>query len=64
MLPGIEGLYLLAARSLAPNLYRIHGMGINAAEMKPKVEYVQPPVKLVITIIIFVKLSWQKALSG
>lgn len=27
-------------------------MGINAAEMKPKVEYVQPPVKLVITMAI------------
>lgn len=51
MLSGIWGLYLLAARSLAPNQYKIHGMGINAAEMKPKVEYVQPPVKFVITVV-------------
>ena len=51
MFIGIAGLYLLLARSLAPNTYNIQGIGANAADMKPKVDTAQAPVKFSITVI-------------
>ena len=51
MFIGKAGLYLLLARSLAPNKYNIQGIGANAADMKPKVDTAQAPVKFSITAI-------------
>ena len=51
MFIGIGGLYLLLARSLAPNIYNIQGIGANAADMNPKVDTAQAPVKFSITAI-------------
>ena len=51
MFVGIAGLYLLLARSLAPNTNNIQGIGANAADMKPKVDIAQAPVKFSITAI-------------
>ena len=51
MFVGIAGLYLLLAWSLAPNIYNIQGIGANAADMKPKVDTAQAPVKFSITAV-------------
>ena len=51
MFVGIAGLYLLLARSLAPNTYNIQGIGANAADMKPKVDTAHAPVKFSITAV-------------
>ena len=51
MFIGKAGLYLLLARSLAPNKYNIQGIGAKAADMKPKVDTAQAPVKFSITVI-------------
>ena len=51
MFVGKAGLYLLLARSLAPNKYKIQGIGANAADMKPKVDTAQAPVRFSITAI-------------
>lgn len=64
MLAGIGGLYLLWARSLAPNRYKIQGMGAKAIEMNPKVETAQAPVKLVITMIEMIRRRLQDSLEG
>jgi len=52
MLAGIVGLYLLRARRRAPNRYRIHGTGANAADMKPNVDTAQAPVRPSITVFV------------
>ena len=55
MFIGIAGLYLLLARSLAPNTYNIQGIGANAADMKPKVDTAHAPVKFSITAVNVIK---------